>query len=121
MSALVWGTVPTVIGDETWDLLVGTDLTYDVEEAAPLATTILGLLGRRGHGAFGLFALPRRCEFEPGYSRSEGGEVLPDYMLLFDLIAEDGAWLCEHVGEVSSEEAGTCENSISIWRVRANQ
>ena len=117
VSALVWGTVPEVVGDETWDLLIGTDLTYDDEHVAPLAVTIDGLLSRRPL-ARGLFALPLRCEFEPRYCRGGTGEVLPDLMMLVDLLTERG-WHCEQIGEVSSEEAGTAENAIAVLSVRA--
>lgn len=118
VSPLVWGTMPAVAGDETWDLLLGTDLLYNEEHVAPLAATVHGLLSRRPT-ARALFAFPRRFEFDPGYSRNRGaGEVLPDYMLLFDLLA-DGGWHCEQIGSVSSEEAGTAENPISIWLVCA--
>ena len=113
----MWGTVPEVVGDETWDLLVGTDLTYDDEHVAPLAVTIDGLLSRRPL-ARGLFALPLRCEFEPRYCRDGTGEVLPDLMMLVDLLTERG-WHCEQIGEVSSEEAGTAENAIAVLSVRA--
>ena len=116
VSALVWGTVPAVVGDETWDVIIGTDLTYDDEHVAPLAMTIDGLLSRRPL-ARGLFALPLRCEFEPRYCRG-GTEVLPDLMMLVDLLAERG-WHCEQIGLVSSEEAGTAENAIGVWSVHA--
>jgi|TARA_B110000196_G_scaffold307959_1_gene308134 hypothetical protein len=117
VSALLWGTVPEVVGDETWDVLIGTDLTYDDEHVAPLAVTIDGLLSRRPL-ARGLFALPLRCEFEPRYCRGGTGEVLPDLMMLVDLLTERG-WHCEQIGEVSSEEAGTAENAIAVWSVHA--
>ena len=117
VSALVWGTVPAVVGDETWDVLVGTDLTYDDEHVEPLAATIHGLLSRRPLTR-GLFALPLRCEFEPRYCRAGTGEVLPDLMMLVDLLVERG-WHCEQIGSISSEEAGTAENAIAVWTVHA--
>ena len=76
-----------------------------------------GLLSRRPL-ARGLFALPLRCEFEPRYCRGGTGEVLPDLMMLVDLLTERG-WHCEQIGEVSSEEAGTAENAIAVLSVRA--
>lgn len=110
--ALEWGKLPTALGAQNWDLVVGADLVYDEDAMPSLAWTLAALLRGKANSR-ALLALPDRAEFE----RGAGGK--PDYTMLFDLLAlpEHGSLTTKRVGCISSEDAGTLGSEIHILLV----
>jgi len=121
-AALRWGeALPPSCQDSDYDLVVATDVIYDEENVAPLASTLKQLSSPRGIKV--LLALPDRCEFGPEdpASPAEGATTesvpcVPDYGRLFALLP----WMqVQRIGRISSEEAGTCESEIHIFLLTA--
>eukprot|EP00962_Isochrysis_galbana_P030485 scaffold9895_cov120-Isochrysis_galbana.AAC.2 len=116
-AALQWGSpLPAPWYGVSWDLVVATDVVYDEDCVAALASTLLDLCcrGRDGRTTRALLALPDRSEFaaSPRGEEDPAAERAADYFRLFALLP---TMRVQRLGRMTSEEAGTCESEVHIF------
>jgi predicted nicotinamide N-methyase len=116
-AALQWGSpLPASCREVSWDLVVATDVVYDENCVAALASTLQDLCCRDGRTVRALLALPDRSEFAASPSGQEedhpAAEREADYRRLIALLP---TMRVRRVGKLTSEEAGTCDSEMHFF------
>ena len=114
-AALPWGAdVPEPVrSGGTYDLIVASDVVYDIGCLDPLASSLAMLL-RAGHPSSQcVLALPDRAEFD---EEAHASTPVPDYERFFTLAASRHGLDAQRVGHVGPRDAG-CDSSVDIFLV----
>lgn len=112
-SALPWGLdVPQAVMEDSWDLIVGSDIAYDPDLFEPLAATLSALLRARP-SSYALLALGDRSDFV----NKSSGTIEHDYDIFFDVAAKHGLEATQ-IGHVPIRPGSIDDFNTDIFSMR---